>query len=230
MMAIAIYTLETSLGLPSIEMGVAAFKKIFNYFSQPALWGITGLVSALLTQAAYISLSGNSENAGAFASSFTSDLLWYRLWPNDNYSLGIIPAILIVSGPLIVIIVLALRQWRSLHRVRWLGLIVMLAALFAGSAVVSTKIGGGGDLHNMDTYAVQIGIVALYFFSGSVQVEPGQVQLQIRPTPLFVVALVTPLLFLIPMLNPYPEYDESRNQAAHQQLVDTVNAAGKQDP
>jgi len=231
MIAIAIYTLEMPLGLSASEKGWGvSFKKLLNYFSQPALWGIVGLVSALLTQVAYISLSGNAGNAGAFTSSFTSDLLWYRLWPNENYSLGIIPAILIVSGPLIIIIILAARQWRSLHVVRWLTLIAMILALFAGSAVVSTKIGGGGDLHNMDTYAVLIGIVALYFFSGRVQAESSETQIRVRPAPVFAIALIIPLLFLIPALSPYPVYNEGQNQQAHEQLIQAANNAGKKGP
>lgn len=226
MIAIAIYILETPLNAE----GRLSFKQIVNYLSQPALWGVAGLGFALLAQVAYVSISGNAENAGAFTSSFTSDLLWYRLWPNANFALGIIPAILIVSGPLIIIVVLATRQWKSLHTLRWLGLIGMLLALFVGSAVVSTKIGGGGDLHNMDTYAVLISIVALYFFSGRVQVEPEQPQLQIRSAPIMVAAVITPLLFLIPLLSPYPIYNESRNQDAHQQLIQVVNEAGKTGP
>ena len=230
LIAIAMYLLETPLNSADGETGRASIKQMISYLSQPVLWAVAGLISAVLSQVAYISTSGNSENAGAFTSSFTSDLLWYRLWPNANYSLGIIPAILIVSGPLIVTIILAVRQWRSLHTIRWLGLITMLLALFAGSAIVSTKIGGGGDLHNMDTYAVLIGIVALYFFSGQVQVEPGEARLQIRSAPVFAVALVMPLLFLIPLLSPYPKYNQSRNQEAYQQLVQAVNAAGKKGP
>jgi hypothetical protein len=106
----------------------------------------------------------------------------------------------------------------------------MVLALFAGSAVVSTKIGGGGDLHNMDTYAVLLGIAALYFFNGSVQVEPGSLNMAIRPSPVYMVALVTPLLILIPMLSPHPKYNAGRNQQAHQQLVDIVNDFGKKGP
>ncbi len=168
MIAIAIYLLETPLNALKHASDTSPFKQIFHYLSQPMLWGVAGLISALLTQIVYAYLSGNSGNANAFTSSFTSDLLWYRLLPNANFPLGVIPAILLVSGPLIIIVVFATHQWKALHPIRWLGLILMLVALFAGSAVVSTKIGGGGDLHNMDTYAVLVGIVAFYFFSGRV--------------------------------------------------------------
>ncbi len=43
---------------------------------------------------------------------------------------------------------------RGLHPVRWLGLAGALAVLFAGGLVVSAKIGGGGNLHNLDAYLV----------------------------------------------------------------------------
>jgi hypothetical protein len=227
MIAAAIYLLETPFHSQSGEN--ASFKAFVNYLSQPVLWMVTGLAAALFAQWAYIPLSGNTENAKAFTSSFTSDLLWYRLWPNANFPLGVIPAILIWSAPLLLVILLSTRQ-TSLHGIRWLGLSAMLLALFAGSAVVSAKIGGGGDLHNMDTYAVLVSLVALYFFSGRVEAEPGFPSRPNRPTPLVVFAVLLPVLTLIPMLAPYPKYNQSRNQQAHQQLVSIVNEIGRQGP
>jgi len=226
MIVIAIYLLETPLTPNSGEK--ITLKQLTKYLSQPFLWTVAGLASALFAQWAYIHFSGNAQNAEAFTSSFTSDLLWYRLWPNENFPLGVIPAILILSGPLLITFILATLRWVSLHTIRWLGLIGMIVALFAGSAVVSTKIGGGGDLHNMDTYAVMISIVALYFFSGRVQVESGKPNLKIRSFPVSAIALVIPVITLIPMLSPYPQFNESRNQQAHQQLVDVVDEIGKQ--
>ncbi len=227
MIAIAIYLLEVPFGSQSGEK--PSFKQIANYLSQPALWMVTGLASALFAQWAYVHLSGNTENAEAFTSSFTSDLLWYRLWPNENFPLGVIPAILILSGPLLLVILLAARR-TSLHGIRWLGLTAMLVALFAGSAVVSTKIGGGGDLHNMDTYAVLVSLVSLYFFSGRIEAEPGLQSRPTRPSALIAFAVILPVLTLIPMLSPYPKYNEGRNLEARQQLVDIVNEIGKQGP
>lgn len=226
MIAIAIHLLEVPFNSQSGEK--TSLKQFANYLSQPALWMVTGLASALFAQWTYVHLSGNTENAEAFTSSFTSDLLWYRLWPNANFPLGVIPAILILSGPLLLVILAARRT--SLHGIRWLGLSAMLLALFAGSAVVSTKIGGGGDLHNMDTYAVLVAVVAFYFFSGRVEAEPGSRSRLTRPSPLIAFAVILPVLTLIPMLSPYPRYNDGRNQQAHQQLVDIVNEIGKQGP
>ena len=228
MIIIALYLLETPL--TSNQSEKISFKKVTQYLKMPAIWTFIGLASALFAQWMYVYISGNAQNADAFTSSFTSDLLWYRLWPNENFTMGVIPAILFISGPLIFIIAVAVRRRTSLHSIRWLGLITMLVALFAGSAVVSTKIGGGGDLHNMDTYAVLIGIVGLHLFGGRVYVEPGNPKLEVRPSPAFAVALVTPLLFLIPMLSPYPRYNESRNQQAYHQLIDVVHEVGQAGP
>ena len=226
MIAIALYLLETPLN--SETGGKVSARQVTKYLSQPILWAIAGLGSALFAQWAYIYISGNAQNAEAFTSSFTSDLLWYRLWPNNNFALGIIPAILIISGPLLITFILAMRQWSSLHAIRWLGLIGMIVVLFAGGTVVSTKIGGGGDLHNMDTYAVLIAIVALYFFSGQVKAEIGNSNPKIRFSLISAIAVVTPFIILIPMLSPYPKYNETRNQQALQELVGAVNDIGKQ--
>lgn len=228
MIAAAMYLLETPLTSRAGER--IAFKQLTRYLSQPALWMVAGLISALFAQWAYVYVSGNAHIAEAFTSSFTSDLLWYRLWPNENFPLGVIPGILVVSGPLLIVLVLAARRKGTLHPIRWLGLIAMIVVLFVGSAVVSTKIGGGGDLHNMDAYAVIVAVVALYFFSGRAQIEPGGRSERIRPAPVIAVALATPLLILIPTLSPYPKYNEGWNRQAHQQLVEAVNEIGKRGP
>jgi hypothetical protein len=230
MIAIAIYLLETSLRPTEMDSKSITLKQILNYLAQPALWAAVSLLSALLAQTAYIFLSGNADNIDAFASSFVSDLLWYRLWPNPNHFLGILPAILIVSAPLIMTVIITARQWTSLHPIRWVGLFLMIGILFAGSLVVSVKIGGGGDLHNMDAYAILIGIVAAYFIGGRAQVEPDEPLLKIRSWPALTLAVLIPVLFLILLLSPYPKYDESRNEMAHQQLIQAVNEVEKKGP
>ena len=225
LIAIAIYLLE----VPVSSAAPLSFKRLVKYFAQPALWLAAGLASALIAQAAYIPLSGNAENADAFATSFSSALLWDRLWPNETYWLGVVPGILIVTAPLLAILIIAaLRQWRDIHFLRWLGWFGMIAVLFAGSLVVSTKIGGGGDLHNMDAYAALLGIVAVFFVGGRVQNEAGRSAESVRPWAVFTYALVMPLLFLIPFMRPYPTYKQTAIQPGYRQLVETVNDSGRE--
>lgn len=227
MIAAAIYFLET----PVCTFAPLSFKRLMQYLTQPALWLSLGLASALIAQAAYIPLSGNANNLEAFASSFSSALLWDRLWPNESYGLGVVPGILLVSGPLLLVLVIgAIRLWKQIHPLRWLGLFSMILVLFAGSLVVSTKIGGGGDLHNMDVYATLLGIVALFFIGGSVRTENEMPAPAIRPWTVFTYGLVMPFFFLIPLLSPYPQFKESAAQSGYHQLVESVNQLGKNGP
>ncbi len=200
--------------------------RILEYLKWPFLWTISGLLAALAAQAAYIPLSGNANNPEIFASSFTSDLLWYRLWPNPLFPLGIVPAILIVSGPFMGILAAATLQWKRLHPIRWAGLWGMILVLFAGSLVVSAKIGGGGDLHNMDAYATLLGIVSAYFIGGKVVSEAGRTDFSpSRSWPVTAVALLVPLLFLIPSLAPLVTYNKALAGNNLQQLKTLVEPA-----
>lgn len=198
---------------------------LFHYLSLPLLWLVTGLLVALVAQAAYIPLSGNADNPEIFASSFASDLLWYRLWPNALFPLGIVPAILVVTGPFLFVLAAATRQWKRLHPLRWLGVWGMLLVLFGGSLVVSVKIGGGGDLHNMDTYAVLLGILAAYWIGGQVTDETGE-RFRVRlPWPLTAIALLLPLLFLVPALSRPITYNADWANNNLQRLKSLVEAA-----
>ena len=231
MIAVALYLLENPVHQTKDQRRKTEgyFASSFTaYLAQPAAWVIAGLLSALAAQAAYIPLSGNAENAKAFASSFFSALLWDRLWPNETYPLGVLWGTLIVSGPLLIVLIIATRQqWQKLHLLRWFGVWAMLIVLFCGSLVVSVKIGGGGDLHNMDAYAAFISVVTLWFIGGKVQgesaVEPVKTNL---PWPVAAIAVIIPVILLVPSVAPRPQYNvnwDQQNLAQLKTLVESAN-------
>ena len=130
-----------------------------RYWVWPALWIVLGGLSGLAANAGYVMVSGNPPEE--FSSSFTSDLLWYRWLPNATFPIGILPGILLVSGPLLLALGMRTKELRqTLGTLRVAALGAMLLALFAGGAVVSTKIGGGGNLHNLDAYLVLLAALA----------------------------------------------------------------------
>ncbi|MGC1379110.1 MAG: hypothetical protein WA821_22970, partial [Anaerolineales bacterium] len=236
MLAIAIYLLEEPIFNHQVTKPQSNQKKLgdfvaswLSYLKTPFIWAIVGLLSALAAQAAYIPLSGNAGNAGAFASSFFSDLLWERLWPNDTFPLGVLPAILIVSGPLLAVLLRS--RLSQLHPVRRLGLLAMLAVLFVGGLVVSVKIGGGGDLHNMDAYAVLVSLLALYFIGDKVHGESdAQNDGPALSWPVTALALLIPLVFLVPSLTPFPKFNDKTDQAAFAALKTFAEQAGQSGP
>lgn len=144
LMAVSFYLLETPFD----------GKKWAKYLVWPVVWVIGGFAIAYLTKQGYIAISG--EDPALFDSAFSSALLWRRLWPNATFFLGIVPAILLVMLPGAALVWLKFRE-KSLpafHWLQWLGLAGILGVFFAGGLVVSVKIGGGGDLHNLDGFLV----------------------------------------------------------------------------
>lgn len=137
---------------------------------------VLSTLAALATNSIYILISGNP--AGEFASSFTSNLLWYRLLPNPTFPPGILPASLFISLPFVAIILYKLfikyggiPTWRLVSSIRWLSIIPILLVLFSGGLVVSTKIGGGSNLHNMDAYLVMLALVTAFLFYDQVKID-----------------------------------------------------------
>ena len=144
LMAVALYLLDRPFD----------GKKWDKYLLWPVVWVIGGLAAAYVSRQGYIAISG--EDPTLFDSAFSSALLWWRLWPNATFSLGIGPAMLLVILPGAALLWLKLREKSlpRLHWLQWLGLAVILGVFFGGGLVVSVKIGGGGDLHNLDGFLV----------------------------------------------------------------------------
>ena len=67
-----------------------------------------GLVTSFAGQFFYVLVSGNASHQGDAFTSLTSDLLWYRLFPNATNSVGIFPSALIVSLPLLALTIYSL--------------------------------------------------------------------------------------------------------------------------
>ena len=188
-LAIVLYLMET----PAARSG----RRLPGYFGWPLAFAVAGAIAALAANAGYAAISGNPP--GEFRSSFTSDLLWYRLFPSATYPLGVLPAVLLASAAPIILLVLWARNHRAhLHSIRWLGLGGGLAVLFAGGLVVSAKIGGGGNLHNLDAYLLLLAVVAVYFAFGPVAGEEGVMPTAWRASPWVLGAgVVVPVAFAL---------------------------------
>ena len=88
-------------------------------------------------------------------------LLWERLLPNATFGPGILLALLIAVSPLIAILIylVATRRWK-LDILRGAVILLPLLAFLIVGLIASVKIGGGGDLHNMDMFLVTLVLVA----------------------------------------------------------------------
>ncbi len=235
MLAAALYLLERPLSAATNserQHQPAPFAAWLRYLTPPAAWVLLGTAAGYAMQAGYKLLSGNPPEV--FGSSFSSDLLWYRLLPNPTYPLGILPSAILVSLPLLALAVLKLWDgWRAYHPLRLMGLAGILLVLFAGGVVVSVKIGGGSNLHNLDAYLVLLLVECLYIFLNAFIPEREE-QVNASPRPgmhihlqriLLLLAIAIPCAFSVSSGGPLPARDFAAAQSALEQLQQEVQQA-----
>jgi hypothetical protein len=205
-----------------------------RHLGRPVAWLLAGTATAFATWRIYVAVSGNDP--GMFASSLTSDLLWYRLFPNSVDPLGLLPGVLIVSiAPALIIFMALRRNLREWHVLRLAGLAAALVVLLLGGLVVSVKIGGGGDLHNLDAFIILLLITTSALFWGRFAPEisrseaPGQPPT--IPWPALALAVAVPVILAASQGAPVLRRDEAlaRDAIARlQQRVEEVQQNGGQ--
>lgn len=219
MLAAVLYVLEVPQG----------DKKFWQYWGWPVLAVVSGLLVAFGAQTAYAAISGNP--AEYYMTSFNSTLLWYRLFPNEAYGQGVIALMLTASLPLILIIGWRLygrlKAWRPL---RLLAMLSILLALMTAGLIVSTKIGGGNNLHNLDSFLIILAVIAAYMTFNRFE-QDNPVLLPKSPLPLFLFILV----FLVPMikltnnLRPYQMIDHTTAWEDLQKVQALIDAVDPED-
>lgn len=224
MLAAALYFLEIPIQ-----------KKSWGYLIKPVLWFVVSTAVAFGSMQIYIAISGIS-NPGNFFTSLSSTKLWERLLPNASYSLGVLPGIIIFSAPFWLLLFAARRHFRAVERLRAVFLLGELLILFMGGLIVSMKIGGGADIHNMDAYAVLLLVISAYLFWGKRKRENSNQAAHPANSPLFqwgIIALLVmvPAWFSVLGWSSIWQYDTSKSQdtlKALQQQVDQVNSQGSE--
>lgn len=220
LLAVSLYLLDEAKGQKNIAV----------YLGWPAVWTVLGLAAGWAAKQGYMVISG--EPAAYFDSAFNSALLWKRLFPNATFFLGILPATLLVMLPGAWLLLSAFRGGllRRLHWLRWLGLAGILSAFLGGGILVSLKIGGGGDLHNLDAFLVFWALIIGSLLFGVYQAESPADPLQIRPAGLAILlAALVPVFFAFLSAANWGWPDQSKNQAELAELRQALQYIEEQD-
>jgi len=195
-LAIFLWLLERPLGRQSI----------FKYLGWPVIYGIAGLIVAFVAQAFYVILS--KQPAWMYHSTFTSDLLWYRLFPSPTYPVGIIRGIIWVSFPLGLLIgANFIRNFARINLWRWLGIAGILGIFLVGGFVVSVKIGGGSNIHNLDAFLVFLMTLGGYFAAGRVVADNEPLE-RLHPAPILLLIALLPVGWHMYFSHPMTLLDE----------------------
>ncbi|MFU8826680.1 MAG: hypothetical protein ACNA70_04230, partial [Brevefilum sp.] len=192
-----------------LEIPVAG-KNFFQYWGWPILATFSGLLFSLGSNAVYIMISGRSLDG--FVSSLNSPLLIYRLFPNDAFGPGILALLLVAIFPLLIVIIWhLLPNYRSWHILRLVALFGILAVFLVGGLIVSMKIGGGNNLHNLDAFLVLLAVVMAYLLFNCFVPDDYSFYKK-RKIPILMVILLglIPVAFLVDSIKPYPTLDQAR--------------------
>lgn len=159
----------------SILLGTAGLLGALSYLKKDLLLNLFGKIAAFgsgIVQAAQDTIESVSSPAvvGGTPALFSpawfqyfltrQPLLWNRLWPNDTYKPGIILGLLTAVLPLILLIVLwSIQKKWTLNNWQRALLIFGQTAFLAVGILISVKIGGGSNLHNLDMFLIGLLII-----------------------------------------------------------------------
>ena len=244
-----IFAFDSSLWVRAISLFVASFYaglSRWTWVVAPASWGVLidllmfypkrdgsfwkKLIPTFVILVAGL-LPGLIINLGTYSKLtegqnviLNQPLLWYRLLPNPTYQLGVGPAMLLATGPVLIIIAwwLISKHWQT----DWLQKLAVSGALtsfLVVGLIISAKIGGGGDLHNLDMYlAVLILIVMLGIISllGRDDFHPGKWPLGIQAM-LYILLIAASISFM--PFSSYADNSSTRNLPSPAVTSQTLN-------
>jgi hypothetical protein len=166
------------------------------------------------------------------AREYHQPLLWYRLLPNPTFPLGVLLSTILISGPALCIVMWLVysRRW-ILDWIQQLAVGGALLGFLGAGLIVSTKIGGGADLHNLDMYLMTLAfVVALGIYTLS---QAGKIDFLAWPVGIQVL-LGFMLLFPLYEFTPFsavaalsPRLDLAKPQEVKQALVDIQTEAAR---
>ena len=213
LLAAFLYTLETAMDKKS---------SFLRYIQKPFLYAMIGGITGIIAQYVYISISGNND-ASVHTAIFRSLLLWHRLLPNPTFYPGILPGILLMSGFMIFFIIKYFFIDRGIFLFRKILIALILTAFFTGGLIVSIKIGGGNNLHNMDAFIIFLLTMAGYVFFRHVNFDKKSLSVNVgKYLPIIMAGiLITPILWSLAF--PFQPNPSGMNEAGYRQVIAKMN-------
>jgi hypothetical protein len=187
---------------------------VFGGYLLPKLVPVLSQFSSTNTSTPTVDIVEQISGSGVTAEFVAQDVanqpyLWYRLLPNPTYGTGILLGLVIAVLPVIIFLVwLAISKKWTLNIWQKLTIVGPLLAFLAVGLVASTKIGGGGDLHNMDMLLIGVAFTVFiaWINGGKEVVFNGVMPTWVRLT--LIASLIIPALVPWRQLRSYNFGDE----------------------
>ena len=206
---------------------------------KPVILGLAGYIGAALLPDVIRWLQSGFQTAitpefinlpGPSSLSAQQPLLWSRLLPNPTYPPGILLGILWAGLPVGVGLVwLAIRRIWKVNLWQTLGTLAVAGAFLGVGIVISTKIGGGSNLHNLDLFWITLVLIASRAVKAFWAADGGRVSAVIGRV-ILVVAMLSPLTYSLQYGQPLslqPKEATREALADIQALITTYNPRGE---
>lgn len=167
---------------------------------RPAVLGLAGYVGAQFvpTLVNWVNSGFGAVKAPALVAKIGESvtrqpLLWDRLLPNSTYSLGILLGTLWAGLPLVLLLIAARKRglWRP-NGLQMFGASAVGAAFLAVGIIISTKIGGGSNLHNLDMFWITLLLIGGWALRAWLNQTPDRPAVSPLVGALLVLTLVLP--------------------------------------
>lgn len=156
-----------------IEINDPSFKNgRWKELIRPVVLGLSGLVGVeiIARLVAYFSqnqvaVEGNVVLAVADSIALKQPFIWERLFPNPTYAPGILLGYFWVGGPLLLFFIwMIVRHFWKTNWMQNISLVVIIGTFSVIGIIISVKIGGGSNLHNLDMLWMTMVMVAAWVF------------------------------------------------------------------
>lgn len=156
-------------------------------------------------------------------------LIWSRLWPNPTYAPGIVIGLLLAVVPLLLLLGTMLATKRWLVNV-WQGLAIgggLLAFLVVG-LIVSVKMGGGSNLHNLDMFLIGMLFTAAIAWENGGAKWLSNLDFSSWQGIVLLAAVAIPAYFPLLEINPLELPNRQTTQATLQRIQKEVSLAAEE--
>ena len=204
-----------------LDPALSGSKNIKKRWMDSIILGVAGLsggyVLPEIIKRARTLINGKTLNPGLLTVEGISSkvgrqpLLWSRLLPNATNGTGILLGLLLAVGPLLflLIYIIVKKRWR-LDVWQKLAFGGILGAFLVVGLIISVKIGGGNNLHNLDMFLIgTLFAASLAWEAGlkqwvkSIDAQPGWIRLLILAAVLYpaVQPVISVQPFILPLKN-----------------------------
>lgn len=206
-------------------------EKPLQYFWKPVVWFGAGTCIAFATNYLFQSMGGGEIIPDS--AYLSSTILWYRLFPSSTFPSGIFPTLLVITSALLFFTIWRFFLIQGISPWRRLSVLAALLVFLVGGLVVSVKIGGGNNLHNLDGFLILLLVLASFVYFHQVSVDqPEKIKVGGIQTPKWLTALtiLLPLIYQMPFLPYRTPVDTAKTSEIEQKLdmyVEQALSSGK---